>query len=192
VARVNGPLVEVEGLPGVAMAEMVELEPQGIPAEVVAISGTRTTLQAYEYTGGVAPGTRATRHGYQLSATMGPWLLGGVFDGLLRPLPRGPVWLERDAGGEPSDGRWWRWRPLVKPGDTSSPGATLGVVDAEGSVEYRLLLPSFVEGMVGAVSAAGDYRPDDELVRVANVAITMTTRWPIRRPRPYRLRLRTY
>ncbi|HEX7107584.1 MAG TPA: V-type ATP synthase subunit A [Acidothermaceae bacterium] len=190
VARVNGPLVEVDGMAGVAMAEMVDLGAQHIPAEVVAISGSRTTLQAYEYTGGVAPGTAATRLGQGLSATMGPWLLGGVFDGLLRPLPRGPIWLP-PATSEETASRTWPWRPLVKPGDPASRGATLGALGLDGGVEYLVLVPAFVDGRVSAVSPCGDYRADDELARVDDIAVTMTTRWPIRRPRPYVRRLRT-
>ena len=190
VARVNGPLVEIDGLYGVAMGEMVELAMADIPAEVVAISDSRTTLQAYEYTGGLAPGARANARGYELSATMGPWLLGGVFDGLLRPLPRGPIWLGSDRSTEPSKPRTWSWRPLVKPGDPAAPGASLGVLDVEGDVEYRLLAPPGGNGHIRAVSPAGDYTADDELVRVDDISVSMTTRWPIRRPRPYLRRQR--
>ena len=54
VVRVNGPLVEVEGLAGVAMFEMVDLGPNRLPAEVVSLRDEVLTLQAYEYTGGLA------------------------------------------------------------------------------------------------------------------------------------------
>ena len=135
VARVNGPLVEIDGLPGVAMGEMVELDPAGVQAEVVAISGSRTTLQAYEYTGGLAPGARARARGFELSATMGPWLLGGVFDGLLRPLPQGPIWLQSATSSDASKARAWSWRPLVKPGDPASPGATLGALSLKPELQ---------------------------------------------------------
>lgn len=191
VARVNGPLVEIDGLPGAAMGEMVELEPAGVPAEVVAIAGARTTLQAYEYTGGIAPGTHARARGYELSADMGPWLLGGVFDGLLRPLPRGPIWLQSAMSSDALKSRTWSWRPLVKAGDPALPGATLGVLEVEGSVEYRLLERSGANGQIRAVSPAGDYGPDDELVRLDDVSVTMTTRWPIRKPRPFLQRQRS-
>ena len=97
VARVNGPLVEVEGLAGVAMYDIVELGERGLPGEVVAIRGDVTTVQAYEYTGGLAPGHPARSRGEPLSARLGPHLLGGVFDGLLRPLSGAPAWLEPGA-----------------------------------------------------------------------------------------------
>jgi len=89
VARVNGPLVEVEGLAGAAMSEVVELGERRLSGEVVGIRGDVTTVQAYEYTGGLAPGDPARSLGVPLSARVGPHLLGGIFDGLLRPLTGG-------------------------------------------------------------------------------------------------------
>ena len=41
VTRVNGPLVEVRGLDGIAMREVLALGPQRLAAEIVGISGGR-------------------------------------------------------------------------------------------------------------------------------------------------------
>ena len=99
VVRVNGPLVEVEGLDGVAMSEVVALGPARLLGELVAFSGEVATVQAYEYTGGLRPGDVAAPRGEPLSAPLGPGLLGGVFDGLLRPLADAGTWLA-DAVGD--------------------------------------------------------------------------------------------
>ena len=48
------------------------------------------TAQVYEYTGGLRVGDPAVGHGPTASARLGPGLLGGVFDGLLRPLAGRP------------------------------------------------------------------------------------------------------
>src|SRR5450631_335075 len=116
IVRVNGPLVEVADLDGVAVSELVEIGPHRLLAEVVGISGSRSKLQAYEYTGGLAPGAGAWARGYPLSALLGPWLLGGVFDGLLRPLKGGSTWLSGGALDASTDSAW-SWQPLVKNGD---------------------------------------------------------------------------
>ena len=84
VVRVNGPLVEVEGLVGVAMSEMVELGPLRLPGELVALADGVATVQAYDYSGGLAPGHVARPLGEPLSAWLGPGLLGGMFDGLVQ------------------------------------------------------------------------------------------------------------
>ncbi len=59
VRRVNGPLVEVQ-LSGLSMAELLEVGPARLPAEVVALRGEHATTQAYEYTGAMAPGDPGT------------------------------------------------------------------------------------------------------------------------------------
>jgi V/A-type H+-transporting ATPase subunit A len=69
------------------MLDEVELGPQALPGEVVAIRDDLATVQAYEHTGGLASGAAVACRGEPLSAPLGPHLLGGVFDGLLRPLP---------------------------------------------------------------------------------------------------------
>ena len=72
IARVSGPLVEVEGLAGVAMYELVDLGPRRLPGEVVGIRDGVLTVQAYEYTGGLRPGDPARACGEPLSVPLGP------------------------------------------------------------------------------------------------------------------------
>ena len=95
IVRVSGPLVEVECAAAVAMHDLVGLGPANVPGEVVAISDGQLTVQAYQYTGGLTPGDAAIPQGGPLSAPLGPGLLGGVFDGLLRSLTTAPTWLAR-------------------------------------------------------------------------------------------------
>jgi V/A-type H+-transporting ATPase subunit A len=189
VLRVNGPLVEVGGLPGVAMLDLVELGPQRLPGEVMAIRGDVAAVQAYEYTGGLGAGAVARARGEPLSAPLGPHLLGGVFDGLLRPLAGAGTWLTptgRRAGQ--GDRRRWRFTPAVAEGATVTTGTPLGTV-AAGSVPYLVLAPHGVHGRVEAIRPAGSYPADAPVATVAGHQVTMATRWPVRRPRPYRERL---
>jgi len=57
VARVSGPLVEVDGLGDVAMSELVEIGDLRLPGEVVTIHEEHASVQAYEYTGGCPSAT---------------------------------------------------------------------------------------------------------------------------------------
>ena len=100
----------IEGLADVAMSELVALGPQGLPGEVVAIRDGARTVQAYEYTGGMAAGDPAAALGQPLSARLGPDLLGGVFDGLLRPLSGGPPGSRRH-GDRRDPASAWTWQP---------------------------------------------------------------------------------
>ncbi len=191
VSRVNGPLVEVDGLAGVAMAEVVRVGEHRIAAEVVGLRGGRATLQAYEYTGGLRPGDLAEATGQRLAGLLGPGLLGQAFDGLLRPLSGAPVWLTADrpdgSVGVAAERRW-HLQAEVEVGAEVHPGDVLATVADAGPVAHRLLVPADLSGEVEWVTD----RPvglADVAVRVAGRAIPLGERWPVRVPRPFRERL---
>jgi V/A-type H+-transporting ATPase subunit A len=200
VVRVNGPLVEVEGLAGVAMLELVALGPDRVSAEIVALEGTRATLQAYEYTGGMRAGDVAEASGDQLVGVLGPGLLGHAFDGLLRPLSDAPLWLgpERAAADAARAEAEWRFVPAVRVGDGVVPGDVLGTVPGTGSVEHRVL--AGVAGEVTWLAGEAPVRASDVVARVARdgvvaggtdaegreVEVRLAERWPVRTPRPIR------
>ena len=188
ITRVNGPLVEAEDLPRVAMYDVVELGHDRLPGEVVAVRGSVATVQAYEYTGGLAPGDPAHGRGEALSVQLGPGLLGGVFDGLLRPLSDAPTWLVPAALDRSAGVTRWPFRPLVAPGDVVGAGEVLGVVDS-GPLPYLVQVPPGVGGRVEDVAAEGEYDADRHVATVAGVAVRLHSRWAVRRPRPYRARL---
>jgi V/A-type H+-transporting ATPase subunit A len=188
ITRVSGPLVEAVDLPAVAMHDVVELGPHRLPGEVVAVRGTVATLQAYEYTGGLAPGDPAFGRGEPLSVRLGPGLLGGIFDGLLRPLSDAPTWLAPAAvGGTPNATRW-PFRPLVATGDDVSEGDALGVVDG-GPVPYLVQVPPGGGGQVEDIASEGQYGADDRVATVSGADVRLSTRWPVRRPRPFTARV---
>ncbi|GII75916.1 V-type ATP synthase alpha chain [Sphaerisporangium rufum] len=183
VTRVNGPLVEVDRLGGAAMYDLVRIG--GLPGEIVALRGERATVQMYEYTGGLRPGLEVEATGAPLSAPLGPHLLGGVFDGLLRPLDRAPAWL--DPRSRPGAGPGaWRFTPLVAAGRPVAPGTPVGSVAAAGRVPYLVLAPG---GVVGDVRPEGEYPATATVATVGGTAVTMTRRWPVRRALPCRERL---
>jgi len=186
VRRVNGPLVELDHLPGVAMADLLEIGAQWLPAEVVEVRGGRVVAQAYEYTGGLAAGAPARPLGRPLCARLGPGLLGGVFDGLLRPLATAPTWL----GPGPSivDSREWTFEPRASLA-TVAAGGELGVVTDAGPLAHRVLVPPGIEGTLDWLAPAGRYRADQPIATVAGTPVTLAAWWPVRRPRPFHARL---
>jgi V/A-type H+-transporting ATPase subunit A len=188
VVRVSGPLVEVEGLADVAMSELVGLGAAHLPGEVVAIRGTNISVQAYEYTGGLAAGDQVTALGRPLSARLGPELLGGVFDGLLRPLAAAPTWLVPQADQSASATRW-TWQPSVAVGAEVTEGVRLGTVPGAGSLEYRVLVPPGVGGRVEWLADPDTYGSTDPVAVVAGTPISISTDWPVRRARPVRERI---
>jgi V/A-type H+/Na+-transporting ATPase subunit A len=188
VTRVNGPLVEVAGLSGAAMYDIVEVGGDRLPGEIVAIRGMTATVQSYEYTGGVAPGDKARSRGEPLSASLGPHLLDGVFDGLLRPLTGADAWL--DPARPPAVvAREFEFTPSVSDGDSVAEGAELGTVANPGQVPYRVLAPPGVSGIVTEMRPAGPAAASAVIASVGGTAVPLTASWPVRVPRPYKERL---
>src|ERR1035441_3542648 len=128
VRRVNGPVVDVVGLDGVAMFDVVAIGEAGLAGEIVGIDGDAATARVYEYDGGVAPGDRVTSRGEQLSITLGPGLLGHVFDGILRPLDPEVVWLAAGRSDNAASETTWHFTPAATVGERVGGGALLGRV----------------------------------------------------------------
>ncbi|MFJ3233788.1 V-type ATP synthase subunit A [Streptomyces sp. NPDC086787] len=188
ILRVAGPLVEITCPPTVAMHDLVVLGAARLPGEVVAIRGDTATIEAYEYTGGLAPGHPAEPQGRPLSVGLAPDLLGGVFDGLLRPLA-GIGDLLTASGpttGEP-DLRTWSFTPRVAEGAPVAAGEALGEIGA--GVPLRLLVPPDVSGEVTWIAASGDHPSNGVLAVVGGQEVRLAQSWPVRRPRPVARRL---
>ena len=188
VVRVNGPLVEVEGLAGVAMYDIVEVGAGRLPGEAVSIRGGLATVQAYEYTGGLAPGDPAYAGGAPLSGRLGPHLLGGIFDGLLRPLSGAPTWL-RPGRITPGDETAYPFTPEVADGTAVQAGDRLGSVTLPGRVPYRVLVPPGAGGTVTGVRPPGPADGRAVVATVGGTPVRLITAWPVRRPRPFRARV---
>ncbi|ATL69297.1 V-type ATP synthase subunit A [Nocardia terpenica] len=185
VRRVSGPLVEVTNFPGAAMNDLVALGDDATPAEVVGIRDDRVTVQAFEYSGGLGPGATVTPSGRPLTARLAPDLLGGVFDGLLRPLANAATWL-LPGGYAHTESMRRLFRPTVSAGDEVGPGSVLGVLGGGGPVEYRVLVPPSSAGRVDSIAAVGEYAAADTVAVVAGDAIAAEQYWPVRTPRPVR------
>ncbi len=187
LTRVNGPVVEVRGLKGLAVFDLVEVGEERLPGETVSIRDGVATIQVYEYTGGLRPGDPARSEGLPLSARLGPGLIGGVFDGVLRPLLGASDLLA--PGRHARAKRSWRFSPRAEVGVDVQPGALLGVVAETASIEHRIQVPPGVSGRLGWLSPEADVDAEAEVAKVAGVAVTLTRTWPLRVPRPTRRRL---
>ncbi|WP_225812206.1 V-type ATP synthase subunit A [Streptomyces spinosus] len=188
ILRVAGPLVEITCPPTVAMHDLVMLGGARLPGEVVAIHGDTATVEAYEYTGGLAPGHLAEPQGRPLSVRLAPDLLGGVFDGLLRPLAGVGDLLT--AGGPTTgqpDRRAWSFTPRVAEGAPVAAGDVLGEIGA--GVPLRLLVPADLSGEVTWVAGAGDHPSNAVLAVVDGQDVRLEQSWPVRSPRPVARRL---
>ena len=164
-----------------------------LKAEILRIRGIRADAQVYESTTGVGVGDLVVQSGQQLSAELGPGLLGMVYDGLQNPLetlaaqygtflPRGVdvAALDRE--------RQWSFKPLIRAGDEVSAGDVAGTV-AEGRFQHPIMVPFDWPGRWRVEwILEGSYRLDDPVARLQRCdggraesrPLFMKQRWPIR------------
>lgn len=192
----NGEITGIAGptvgaiLSGVGLYEQVRVGNAGLTGEVVRLERGRATIQVYEETRGLAVGEPVRACGAPLSARLGPGLLGGMFDGLQRPLSAlarqdGPF-LEQGGNLPPLPiDRIWRFEPLL-PGGTVTRGAPLGRI-AEGGICHLILAPR--DGRIAEIDA-GEVRLDAQVgLWEDGSPLRIWHDWPVRRPRPSGARL---
>jgi V/A-type H+-transporting ATPase subunit A len=185
VERVHGPVVHLSGLTGAVRFEYVEVGEERIPGEIITIDRDRAVAQLYEYTGGLAVGQPAWALGHALSVRLDPGLLGGIFDGLLRPLADAPEFLGHGGHRRRTAERRYEVEPLVDVGATVGPGRRLAALRGRPEPQLYVVVPPHVEGMVESVVSAGTIDASDTIATVGTTPVTAISNWPIRTPRPH-------
>jgi V/A-type H+-transporting ATPase subunit A len=196
IVWVSGPVVKAEIDHAVFMSEQIEVGDDRLVSEVIGISGQQALLQVYEDTDGLSPGRPVFATGLPMFVTLGPGLLGSVFDGIQRPLrvleQAGP-YISRGARATPLNvEKRWHFVPRKRVGEKAAAGEVLGVVQETSVIEHRVLVPREVAGRLTSVMAEGDYTVTDVIAVVrpddgnSEAPLTMAQRWPVKRPRPYR------
>ena len=185
VERVNGPVVHLSGLGPTTMFEYVEVGRARIPGEIITIDRDRAVAQLYEYTGGLTVGQPAWASGHALTVELGPGLLGGIFDGLLRPLAGAGDFLGRRGLDRPAV-TTHRVEPVVRAGTSVAGGDVIATVPGTGGVEQLVVVPPGVSGVVDRVEAAGTFGTSDPIATIGATVIGLASEWPIRTPRPHR------
>ncbi len=194
IIRVNGPIVEAEGMIGAGMLEVVEVSDLRLIGEIIRVRDDRATIQVYENTSGLKPGEPVYGTGMPLSVRLGPGLLGNIYDGIQRPLEQiaeqSGFYIQRGEKVPPLDPeKKWGFQPVVEAGVEVRPGMVYGTIQETQSIEHRLLIPPGVAGTLRSIRPAGDYTIEDTLCVVApktgpDIEIPMAGNWPVRRARP--------
>jgi V/A-type H+-transporting ATPase subunit A len=199
IVRVSGPIVGATGMRGAEMYEVVEVGEMGLVGEVVRIVEDRATIQVYEDTSMVKPGAPVRRTHAPLSVSLGPGLIGNIYDGIQRPLPaiqaHSGAWINRGEKVPALDvARPWPFEPRAAAGRRVAEGEVLGVVAETPLVEHRVLVPPGVAGTLQWIAGKGEYTLADKIAVIETAAgardVTMLQPWPVRVPRPIRQRLR--
>ena len=162
-------------------------------SEVIRVRGRRADLQVFEETCGLKIGDTVEFETKMLSVTLGPGLLGQVFDGLQNPLHK----LAEKVGFFLQPGNYidalpddveWAFTPTVKVGDTVTAGDAIGTVP-EGIFTHRIMAPFSLPGTytIEKIADAGSYNIETELAVLRNgtdetIPVTMQQEWPVKLP----------
>jgi len=193
ITRVTGPLVEAGGLSKARMYDVVRVGDEGLMGEVIKIEGDKVSVQVYEDTAGLKPGEPVENTGEELSVELGPGLLRSLYDGIQRPLDvlkakSGDFIRRGDESPALDRKKKWHFRPSVRKGDKVSEGTVLGTTQETKLIEHRILAPHGVSGTVKEIKE-GDYTVEEVVCSLDKAELTMLTRWPVKRPRPYLAKL---
>jgi len=86
VKRVVGPVVEAACTDDAEMLELVYVGEHRLIGEVVRMRQRSAWIQVYEDTTGLRPGAPIHGSDEPLSVELAPGLVGGIYDGVQRPL----------------------------------------------------------------------------------------------------------
>ncbi len=161
--------------------------------EVIRVRGESADLQIFEETRGLRVGDEVIFQEEMLSASLGPGLLGQIYDGLQNPLPQ----LAEKVGFflEPGNyihaldtKRTWDWTPKAKVGDVVQAADTLGSVP-ESIFEHNIMVPFGWDGQftVQSIAEPGSYPILKDIATLTDSSgnerkVTMEQSWPVKRP----------
>src|SRR5574341_1425054 len=194
IIKIAGPAVIARGMTGARMYDIVRVGSEGLLGEIIRLDGETAFVQVYEDTSGLTVGEPVESTGNPLAIELGPGLLLGIFDGILRPLQavrqekgdfiaRGAVVTTIDREKK------WTFTATAKAGDRVGPGDVLGWVQ-EFNFQHKILVPPSVRAGEIATITSGDFTVTDMVCTLRDgTEIQMMHRWPVRQARPVKERL---
>ncbi len=199
VTKINGPVIVATGEEDIAMHDMVYIGKDKLMGEVIKLEGKSATIQVYEDTSGMHIGEEVISTAGPLSLSLGPGLIGSVFDGIQRPLNR----LEEESGyfikkgiqvSNLDENKKWHFVPTVKVGDIVIYNSIIGTVKETESITHKIMYSNFKQAKIIEIVTEGDYSITDVIARVKTddgniIEITMVQKWAVRKQRPYTERL---
>lgn len=193
----NGQVTSISGatvcvnLADLKIGDRVLVGVNRLTGEVVRLDGEIATVQVFEENRGLGIGEPVASAEGPLTVKLGPGLLGGVFDGLQRPLPL----LQELSGDFIASGqnpfpldckRQWDFCSERKAGQALLQGEAFGVV-REGHIDHLLLAAQ--SGVVAQTHSGPLLLEQPALTLADGQPLHGWHSWPVRTARPYRRKL---
>lgn len=197
ITSITGPVATCrinESVKDLMMNEIVFVGEKGLFGEITNLNEDQATVQIYEETSGLQRGSPVFRSHQLLSATLGPGLLGKIYDGLQRPLEvikeKSGIYIQPGikAPRLPKDKRW-KWKPKQVMGETVEQGDIVGTVQENELINHKIMVPPRVKGEIVDIAEEGEYTIEEEIARLKGkegiIPLRMAHSWPVKRSRPY-------
>ncbi len=197
IIKISGPLIVADGMQNVKMYDVVRVSDKGLIGEVIELRGDRASIQVYEETSMLGTGEIVESTEQPLSVELGPGLIGGIYDGIQRPLEElaklSGDRIDRGVGAAALDhSKKWEFVPTVKKGDEVTSGDVIGTVNENEVITHKIMVPFGVSGKIEKIEK-GKFTIDETVAVVADGKekhnVCMLQRWPVRRGRPYKEKL---
>jgi V/A-type H+/Na+-transporting ATPase subunit A len=193
---IGGPVLRATPHGSFHLYEALYVGERRLLGEVIQLTSEELVAQVYEDTTGLQPGDPVQGTGRQLSARLGPGLLGHIFDGLLRPLDvadAAAASIFVATGATPQQAAMFAFVPRLSPGTSVSGGSILGDVQTRG-IPKRVQVPPAISGSLEWIATEGEYAEDAIIARVRDATnvlhkLSMVEWWPVRQPRPVAAKL---
>ncbi len=198
IVKIAGPLVVASNMQNAKIYDVVRVSEKKLMGEVIEMRGDEASIQVYEETGGLGVGEPVYLTGQPLSVELGPGLIESIYDGIQRPLDEirlkvGDLITRGIAIPGLSRVKRWNFNPAVQVGDSVVEGDILGIVDETVLVVHRIMVPPRINGKVKMIERKECLVTDTiaviETENGREEEISMLTKWPVRRPRPYKEKL---
>ena len=192
---INGPVIKVRGGRSLPRMSLVYVGKQRLFGEVVSSAGEESIVQIYEDSGGLAAGEPVYPTNEPMSIRLGPGMIGGIFDGIGRPLQI----IESMAGSFITKGiniesldetKKWAVEVRIKEGEDVVPGQFFASCRESEMTEHRSMVPPGIIGKAVDVKPSGEYTVTEPIFYVEDgrgkrTPVCLSQKWPVREPRPF-------
>ena len=198
IYKIAGPLIVANNMTGAKIYELVRIGWNRLVGEIIKFEKGYTSIQCYENTSGLTVGDPVLCTGSSLSISLGPGIMGTIYDGIQRPLKiiaeenDHSIFIPREINLNALDyTKEWEFIPEeLRIGQMIEGGDIFGIVHENHLFgNHRIMMPPKNQGRITWIAPQGYYTVNQEVIEVeCNGEVKrypLYHEWPVRIPRPY-------
>jgi V/A-type H+-transporting ATPase subunit A len=188
IEKIAGPLVVARDMSDSNMYDVVKVGDARLVGEIIQLRGEKAVIQVYEDTTGVKPGEPVATTAAPLSVSLGPGVLGQIYDGIQRPLEilqkKSGAFIARGISADPiAMDKKWKFVATAKKGEIVHEGSIVGYVQETEYVKHYIMIPKGIRGKIKNIGS-GTFNLKEEVAVIEDkseeIKITMMQDRPVR------------